>query len=138
MPGGAASHSEYVTGQVPAGGPVRISASPDVCSETTRRGVSPGSDTDERAGPSSTGCRPTCSIAFTACSSSPAADAAADADAADDEPEDVPTTSSAAGCPQSPRTTGANVTAVDESTNRTLADCPMAAHSAEAAESEPP
>src|SRR5487761_107740 len=138
MPGVAASHSEYVTGQVPAGGPVRISASPDVCSETTRRGVSPGSDTDERAGPSSTGCRPTCSIAFTACSSSPAAAAADAADAADDEPDDAPTTSSAAGCPQSPRTTGANVTAVAESTNRTLADCPMAAHSAEAAGSEPP
>src|ERR1700722_1871058 len=118
------SHSEYVTGQVPAGGPVRTSASPDVWSETTWRGTTPKTDTDDRAGPSSTGRRPICSIE---CTASPST-------AADDE---RPSITSAAGWPQSSRTTGANVAAVAGSMNRTLADEPIDAHSAEAAGTEP-
>ena len=46
-------------------------------------------------------------------------------------------TASATGCPHIPRMTGANVAAVDASVTRTLADGPMAAHSAEAAAIEP-
>ena len=65
-----------MTGQVPAGAPVRDSASPDVRSETTCRGAVPGSDTDDRVGPSSTGRRPARSIEFTAWSSSATDDAA--------------------------------------------------------------
>ena len=77
-------------------------------------------------GPSSTGCRPACSTERTACASA-AADAAADG----------PGTTSATGCPHMPRITGANVAAVDASVTRTLADGPMAAHSAAAAATEP-
>jgi len=75
VPGGAASHSEYVTGQVPAGAPVRSSASPEVRSETTCLGTAPDSDTDDRVGPSSTGRRPARSIEYSACARSAADDA---------------------------------------------------------------
>src|SRR6202042_1666836 len=64
---------------------------------------------------------------LTACSS-PTADAAAEG----------PGTTSAAGSPHSPRMTGTNVAAVDASVTRTLAEGPMAAHSADAAAIEPP
>ena len=116
-----------MTGQVPVGAPVSDSASPEVRSETACCGKAPGSDTDERDGPSSTGRRPACSTERTACSSA-AADAAAEG----------PGTTSATGCPHMPRMTGANVAAVDASVTRTLADGPMAAHSAAAAAIEPP
>src|SRR6185312_6331565 len=99
----------------------------EVRSETACCGTDPGRDTDERDGPSSTGRRPVCSTERTACSS-PAVGAAAEG----------PGTTSAAGCLHSPRMTGANVAAVDASVIRTLADGPMAAHSAEAAAIEPP
>src|SRR5262249_33103379 len=88
-------------------------------------GRDPGRDTDDRVGPSRTGRRPACSTERTACSSS-AVDAA-----------DGPGSTSAAGCPHSPRMTGANVAAVNASVTRTLADGPMAAQSAEAAAIEP-
>ena len=79
-PSGTASHAEYVTGQVPAGGPVKTWASSDVRSETTCRDTTPTSDTDDRVGPSSTGRRPTCSIECIACQSSAADDADKDED----------------------------------------------------------
>jgi hypothetical protein len=93
-----ASPTEYVSGQVPAGGPVKTSASSNVRSDTTCRGTTPISDTDDRVEPSNTGRRPTWSIARTACQSS--------------AEDDVPKTTNAADCPQRPRTTGANDAAV--------------------------
>src|SRR6478735_8581134 len=69
---GIASHSEYVTGQLPAGGPVNTCASLEVRSKTTCRGATPSIATDDRVGPSTTGRRPICSIESTACSSTAA------------------------------------------------------------------
>ena len=112
---------------MPVGAPVRDSASPEVRSEIANCGNAPGSDTDERDGPSSTGCRPTCSTERTARST-----------AATDAPAEGSGTTSATGCPHMPLMTGAKVAAVDASVTRTLADGPMAAHSAAAAAIEPP
>ena len=123
-PAGAANHSEYVAGQVPAGGPVSTSASAEVLSETASRGVIPGSDTVTRDEPITTGRRPSCEMRLAA-SASRAVDFA-------------PGTIHAAGWPQRPRTTGANASASCSSTKRTLADGPMAAHSDQAAATEPP
>src|SRR5579859_2284110 len=121
VPDGAASQREYVAGQVPGGGPVSSSASRDVRSEITRRGTAPAISTDDRDAPSSTGCRPVCSIERTACSS-PAADAG---------------TTRATGWSQSPRMAGPNIVADAESANRTLAEGPIESQSAETAETEP-
>jgi hypothetical protein len=113
----------YETGHGPAGGPARTSGSPEVRSETTRRGITPNKESPDLDGPSSTGRRPVRSIEVTTCST-----------AAEDR---APAASDAAGCPQKSRTTGANSAAVAAETKTTLADGPMEAHSEDAAATEP-
>src|SRR6202035_2662537 len=108
----------YETGHTPAGAPVSTSASPDVRSDTTRRGTIPNSDTDARDEPSSTGRRPARSIEGVTCSTA----------AADD-----PAAIEATGMSHSARTVGVNSAAVEALTNTTLAPGPMEAHSADAA-----
>ena len=83
-PAGATSQTVYVTGHVPAGGPVSTAASCEVRSDTTSRGATPSAAPrgDSRAcdAPSSTGRRPVREIEATNCESAsgeaPAADAA--------------------------------------------------------------
>src|ERR1700722_12533036 len=111
-PVGTPCQTEYVTGQVPAGGPVRISASPLVLRVRAWLTASPGIDTDDLDGARSTGRRPICSMELTASARAM-------------RPGE---TRRAAGWPQRSRTTGAKAAAVAGGTNRTLAEGPMDVH----------
>jgi len=117
----------YETGHGPAGGPVRIKGSPDVRSESTRRGTTPNKDSPDLDGPSSTGRLPARSIEVTARST-----------AAGDASEDDTAATDAAGCPHMSRTTGANSAAVLAETNTTLAADPIDEHSEDTAATDPP